>query len=168
MGIRMMNKYFKRKKTVNRTAVSIAISVSSQFERLKSSFPNLVVEELSKTKLIVVIQIRPDVFSREYDVKIVYETGKSVLVFIVNEKLKIAENRTKLPHVWDNELQKICLYSREGGKWSSEKSIISTVVPWASEWLFYYELWLIDGLWKGGGHDEYANENDVKNEQEQI
>jgi hypothetical protein len=26
-----------------------------------------------------------------------------------------------------------------------------TVVPWTSEWLVFYELWLITGEWLGGG-----------------
>lgn len=159
----MGSKYIKRKKNnyTNKT-----VSVGSQLERLKSSFPNLILEESSEVGFSVIIKLRPDVFSREYDVKIVYEVLNGVSVYIVNEKLKIAENRSKLPHVWDNELQKICLYTKNnGGDWNSEKSIASTILPWASEWLYYYELWLIDGMWRGGGHDEYANETEIKNEQ---
>jgi hypothetical protein len=29
--------------------------------------------------------------------------------------------------------------------------IADTLVPWASEWLFDYELWLATGEWYGGG-----------------
>jgi hypothetical protein len=32
-----------------------------------------------------------------------------------------------------------------------------TVVPWISEWLLYYELWLFTGEWTGGGHP-YASQ----------
>lgn len=162
----MGSKYFKKKRTnKNLLKANKVISISSQLERLMNSFPNLQIEKSSDKEFIVIVKLRPHIFSKEYDVKIVYELGNQVSVFIVNEKLKIAKNRTKLPHVWDNELQKICLYSKqEGGSWSSEKSIASTIVPWASEWLYYYEIWLIDGLWYGGGHDEYINENELKNE----
>ncbi len=162
----MGSRYFKTKKNPKkylRKRVE-SIPLSSQFKRLKSSFSNLIVEEHSKYKFSVIIKIRPDVFSKEYDVKIVYETGKIVSVYIVNEKLEIAQNRDKLPHVFNHDLQKLCLYSKDGGRWSPDKSIVSTIIPWASEWLYYYELWLIDGKWLGGGHDEYADENIIKNE----
>ncbi len=162
----MSSKFFKKKKTsksylFKKTEV---LSVNSQLERLKSSFPNLEVIESTKLRFEIILKLRPHIFSREYDVKIIHERG-SVSVYIVNEKLKIAKNRNKLPHVWNNEEQKICLYSKDGGKWSSDKSIVSTIIPWASEWLYYYEIWLIDGNWNGGGHDEYSNENEEKNEQ---
>ncbi|MDY0295864.1 MAG: hypothetical protein RB296_00975 [Acidobacteriota bacterium] len=29
--------------------------------------------------------------------------------------------------------------------------IAKTIVPWASEWLIFYELWLATGEWLGGG-----------------
>lgn len=163
----MGSRYFKTRRKTRKyhTKPLKSISLDSQLERIKTSFPSLILEEKSSTKFVVIIKLSPNVLSKEYEVKIVFEIGKVVSVFIVNEKLQIAENRKKLPHVYDNKLQKICLYSKDGGKWDSTKSIVSTVIPWASEWLYYYELWLIDGIWRGGGHNEYVNENVVKNEQ---
>lgn len=29
--------------------------------------------------------------------------------------------------------------------------IANTIVPWAVEWLFFYEVWLVTGEWGGGG-----------------
>jgi hypothetical protein len=29
--------------------------------------------------------------------------------------------------------------------------LADTVVPWTSEWLFFYEVWHATGLWLGGG-----------------
>jgi hypothetical protein len=38
-----------------------------------------------------------------------------------------------------------------------------TIVPWISEWLMYYELWLSTGEWLGGGiHPQKKNEQDEK------
>ncbi|NDV15783.1 hypothetical protein GO009_07060 [Muricauda sp. TY007] len=149
-----MSRYIKRNRTKFKKQCA-AITVKSQFIRLKSSFPNLVEEEYSENRFSVVIKLRPDIFSKEYDVRIVYEGRATVDVFIVNEKLDVATNRDVLPHVFNHTEQKICLYSRTGGSWTKDKSIVSTIVPWASEWLYYYEHWLIDGEWKGGGHPEY-------------
>jgi hypothetical protein len=163
----MSSKYFKRRRKTKRPFKNLSrpIPLDSQFERIKSSFPNLAIKEKKNDKFTVIIKLRPDLFSKEYEVKIVYETYKPISVYIVNEVLEIAENRNKLPHVYNNKLQKICLYAKDGGRWDSSKSIVSTIIPWASEWLFYYELWLIDGIWQGGGHDEYINENFTKHEQ---
>ena len=41
--------------------------------------------------------------------------------------------------------------------------IADTIVPWAQEWLYYYEIWLATNEWCGGGHiptsqDEYEKE----------
>jgi hypothetical protein len=30
-------------------------------------------------------------------------------------------------------------------------SIADTIVPWTSEWLMYYEIWLATSDWYGGG-----------------
>lgn len=27
----------------------------------------------------------------------------------------------------------------------------ATIIPWTSEWLFNYEVWLATGEWRGGG-----------------
>ena len=33
----------------------------------------------------------------------------------------------------------------------------SDLIPWISEWLFYFEMWLITGEWYGGGHGNEKN-----------
>ncbi len=43
-----------------------------------------------------------------------------------------------------------CLYYP--GEFDPDREFIAdVVVPWASEWLLHYELWLITGEWLGGG-----------------
>jgi hypothetical protein len=37
------------------------------------------------------------------------------------------------------------------GEWTSKKCIAQTIIPWAIEWLFHYELWHLTGEWSGGG-----------------
>jgi hypothetical protein len=36
-------------------------------------------------------------------------------------------------------------------EWHESIPIADTLVPWASEWLFFYELWLATGEWLGEG-----------------
>ena len=56
---------------------------------------------------------------------------------------------TKLPHVYGSDTLCLC-YPCE---WDSTKLIARTLVPWASEWLLYYEFWRATGMWLGGGHE---------------
>ena len=36
-------------------------------------------------------------------------------------------------------------------EFSGEKFLSETIIPWAIEWLYYYEIWLVTGTWNGGG-----------------
>ena len=58
----------------------------------------------------------------------------------------------ELPHTFPGD--KLCLHLP--GEWSPKMYISHTTIPWTSEWLFYYEIWLISGSWDGGGHGEPA------------
>jgi hypothetical protein len=40
--------------------------------------------------------------------------------------------------------------------------IADSVVPWASEWLFFYEIWLPSGEWHGGGEWPPPRASDFK------
>lgn len=50
----------------------------------------------------------------------------------------------------------MCLYDPRRGDWQPDLLISETVIPWAAEWLFFYEGWLIDGQWAGGGEHPIA------------
>jgi hypothetical protein len=43
------------------------------------------------------------------------------------------------------------------GECKHDRLLAITVVPWISEWLIYYELWLVTGRWLGGGHTSTAD-----------
>lgn len=43
----------------------------------------------------------------------------------------------------------LCLFDPDDGEWNSKMLIADTTVPWASEWLHHYELWHLDGVWRG-------------------
>jgi hypothetical protein len=154
----MSSRYIRRSRFRGRKGIPALI----QIEAIKEAFPE------AKTKMIkwghyeVIVSLNPKNFSRTYDVKIVI-TEFGAQVYVVNEVLEIAKSRKKLPHVYSHENQQLCLFSVSQKEWNSKQLIIKTLIPWASEWLFYYEIWLINGDWLGGGHDEYASDNKVQN-----
>ena len=83
-------------------------------------------------------------------------------MFVVNpKKLKFYRNKKQLPHVYSTSKQRLCLFFPNGKEWNRSHLISETIIPWASEWLYYYELWLITGEWLGGG-TEHSVENKKK------
>lgn len=97
--------------------------------------------------------VKPGPFSKEYKVKIEYRIGKNPLIWLVNEKLD--ETYMKIPHKYNVDFNKgnvqLCLYKPGNNEWLKNYSIAKTIVPWAIEWLYYYEIWQITGEWQGGG-----------------
>lgn len=116
----------------------------------------------------VVLKLRPTPISKEYDIQISFDHDLGVKVNVVNEKLKVAKSRSRLPHVYSHNEQRLCLYSPRKIEWTRERLISSSIIPWASDWLFYYEHWLIDGEWLGGGHNEYSQIDEEIDEREKV
>lgn len=130
-------------------------SVNSQLQKILLHFPDAQVVKYKGGYFEVVLKLRPTHISRSYEIKLVFEKYSGVKVYVINEILKLAKNRNKLPHVYSHSEQRLCLYSVSNEEWTTRKLIVSTIIPWISDWLFYYELWLTNGEWLGGGHDEY-------------
>lgn len=95
--------------------------------------------------------IVPTAISPEYVVNVFYRMGRHPEIYVREPRLTLRAGQP-LPHVYSQEEQKLCLYFPSGGKeWNRSMSIATTIVPWASEWLFFYEIWLATGRWLGGG-----------------
>lgn len=100
-------------------------------------------------------EVQPSSLSTKYTIKLVYRYGVTPKVWVVSPKpLALAEGETSLPHVYSTQEQQICLFynvEEEDKEWRQDMILANTVVPWISEWLYFYELWLITGTWLGGG-----------------
>jgi hypothetical protein len=88
--------------------------------------------------------------SRRYTLRIAYRAGGVPDVFVLTPELTLHPEADVLPHTYPGD--RLCLHLP--GRWSPHMYIAHATVPWTSEWLFYYELWLITGQWNGGGHGE--------------
>jgi hypothetical protein len=93
---------------------------------------------------------RPFIGAREYRCRV--ELGRaacSAEAYVLSPDLQaIAGERP--PHIYDHSggRTRLCLYMPGGGEWRAGLWLSETVVP---EWLRYYELWLVNGNWQGGG-----------------
>lgn len=154
----MSSRYFKSnsKKTIQ------GLLSSQQLRKIKTDFPDVQIVKNTWNSFKIIMEIQPTEISEKYRLTFIYEQNRWINVFVIDKKLNIAENRSKLPHVYDSIKQQLCLFSPSKKEWNGFNYIVDTIIPWASEWLYYYELWLPEGKWYGGGHDEYPNEDHTK------
>ena len=96
--------------------------------------------------------LRPTPLSPSYLIKVVYQREKHPNVYVVEPKpLILAEGKSKLEHVYDTGKQHLCIYYKKAKEWNETMFIADTIIPWTSEWLLHYEIWVTTGTWHGGG-----------------
>lgn len=100
--------------------------------------------------LIWICDLKPSFLSKTYTIRVEYKLNAQPIITVIKTKLSRG-GADKLPHVWSDSLQFLCLHFPQEGKWTAKDNIADTIIPWASEWLFHYELWEISGNWSGGG-----------------
>jgi hypothetical protein len=102
--------------------------------------------------------IRPTELSDEYRVRITHDVRRlRPDVEVIDPKLVTREDGKRIPHTFSRE--RLCLHLP--AEWHSSMFIHQTIVPWASLWLYYYEVWHATGLWLGGGHEPPPKDADV-------
>jgi len=123
------------------------ISLATQQGHLLRRYPNSRIAR-GRERLVWSGGWTPAAYSVTYEVLIDHQLGKSPLVYVVRPRLQLVDGQA-LPHVYP--LNTLCLFlgNRE---WHESIPIADTLVPWASEWLLFYELWLATGgEWLGEG-----------------
>lgn len=124
-----------------------ALNLCKQMAALKRAFPdsNAVVK---RNKLQWISRLTPSPLSETYRIRLEYSLEKSPKVFVEEPPITEPEGR-RLEHRFPDG--SLCLYVPGVGEWQPEMLLVETIVPWTSEWLFHYELWLLTGEWYGGG-----------------
>ncbi len=134
----------------NRQIKAKVPTLKEQYIALKRSFPDAVMVSDLDTYFTWEQTLKSSPLGQEYRIKMEYSRGSHPKVYVVEPKpLKLAEGENRLPHVYNHEGQYLCLFVHN--EWSNRRMIAYTIIPWIVDWLFHYELWLIDGNWKGGG-----------------
>jgi hypothetical protein len=90
-------------------------------------------------------KLQPTVLSPVYTVTMEYRVGRRPAIQVVDPVLERRPGKP-LPHTYQGD--ELCLYYP--GEWSGKDAIEKTIIPWISEWLLYYEFWLVTGTWLGG------------------
>lgn len=87
-------------------------------------------------------------------------TPHTPMVEIIDPKLDLTnthEGHDPLLHLYrddhDDSRLHLCLDNPEDPGWIPGMSVADAIIPWASQWLMFYEFWQATGKWTGGGRD---------------
>ena len=137
---------------------------------LKSYFPGSQIKRKGESELTWIGVVTPSPLSATYKLKLHYKYNEGAKVYVIDPKpLKLAEGQIVLPHVYSTQEQRLCLYYPKDKEWNTDMFYVHTLIPWASEWLCHYELWVATGTWYGGGiHHPNEAEKQANKQKETI
>jgi hypothetical protein len=94
-------------------------------------------------------RVQPSPLCDMYTVRISWDGHRRrPVVRILHPRLATPVGKS-LPHVFPGV--GLCLHFP--GEWTPGMLIADSIIPWTSEWLYFYEFWFATGEWHGGGHD---------------
>ena len=120
-----------------------------QRERMSSRHPQFAVKHYSSRRIVWEGIVQPTPLSEDYRARIEYNFNCHPVVRILSPALQLVPGASELPHTYKDD--DLCLYYPKNGEWRSEFMIADYIVPWITMWLFFYEIWLATGEWRGGG-----------------
>ena len=125
------------------------ITLIQQYVLIQLKYKRMILKQsYSLSKATFDLKIKPSNVSNTYIVRMKLYNKVNPKVFVVKPKLK-KRKRQMPPHTYDFKNGRICLFLP---KEIDSSLYYDRIIPWISEWLFHYEIWLITGNWNGGGH----------------
>ena len=99
--------------------------------------------------------LRPSAVSYIYLIRLIYKLGSDPEIFLLEPDPfaladKVIPNRP-LPHNYRGNPLRLCLFLPGNGEWKPIDPLAMTVIPWAVEWLWFFEDWVFTNVWSGGG-----------------
>lgn len=94
-------------------------------------------------RLTCIGKITPAEGCRTYAVRIDYCSGGIPEVRITSPRI----DWNKDIHMYRNGT--LCLYYPPETPWKHTRNLHETIMPWTAEWLVFYELYLLKGVWLG-------------------
>lgn len=101
--------------------------------------------------------VQPTADTGRYQLRIDLKQFRTPTVWVLAPALK-PNAQGLLPHVWSNG--SLCV--SQGRDWAPTMYLVDTFLPWASEWLTFYELWLATDIWYGDGPDRLDAESQAR------
>lgn len=105
----------------------------------------------------------PSPLSQTYTVRLKYKLKMYPCVTVQGQNLQKLDD-PELPHKFhvdkEKQLIEMCLFLSPD--FNSRMLLADTVIPWAVEWLYHYEIWLATNEWCGGGKHPDINDRKVR------
>ena len=128
------------------------ISLAVQAGALKSYFPDSLIRLNQEFEVLWTATVTPSTLSAQYKIRLHYTEGLGVNIYVLSPKpLKLAKGKTRLPHVYNHQEQRLCLFYPKFREWDSSMLYVHSIIPWTCEWLLHYEIWAGTGDWRGEG-----------------
>ena len=124
------------------------LPIAAQISAMKNLFPDF----RCRWRQGIVVwtgEIQPTSLSIAYLIKVIYKFKGTPDCYVLKPSLRDRSGIELVPHTYGNN--RLCLYFPNNNEWTPYKAIAKTIIPWASLWLFYYEMWHATGEWMGGG-----------------
>ena len=122
------------------------IPIGIQKAQIRNKFQNGIFKGTTKSNsFIFEWNIAPTPFSKSYTIQLRYKNSSPNVYVVAPMPLEVFDKGKKLPHVYNHKEQRICLYYPKNNEWDPSMYLADTIIPWASEWLFHYEIWLSTG-----------------------
>ena len=113
-----------------------------------------------RNQIVAELPIRYENGPPKYKLKIIIGTYGDYECFIISPQISYANGMP--PHIYfgDSKVDEvnkvfkelhICLHLPGSDEYSIDAPIMETIVSWAIKWTEFYELWLLTGVWYGGG-----------------
>lgn len=131
------------------------LPLAAQVMRLRQLFPESMIQYKGHETIVWKGSLQPTPLSRPYLLRLDYKLKKWPKIWLMNPPLETRDGE-RAPHLYIDD--SLCLFHPSYKEWSSDKLIADTIIPWASLWLYYYEIWLATGNWHGGGEHPPAKE----------
>ncbi len=93
----------------------------------------------------------PSPLGRDYLAQLFFTEGRPARVTITTPDLVALAEGRPLPHVYSEAPVRLCLFLPGTLEWQPWMRFDTTLVPWTTLWLYYFEDWLATGEWHGGG-----------------
>lgn len=97
----------------------------------------------NKRRLTCIGKITPSEGCNTYTIKIEYVEGSIPKVWILHPRI-VMNSET---HVFKDG--SLCLYHPPETPWKHTDNLHEKILPWTAEWLVFYELYLVKGVWLG-------------------
>lgn len=124
-------------------------TIAEQLSAMRIKYPQFETCFTFHSGLKVTGALQPTSRSAAYNFVLKYNLTDSPKIKIVSPELKRNEKGEEAEHLYPNGY--LCLYQPKYREFTRTDLLTDTIIPWASLWLYHYEVWHLTGEWLGGG-----------------